>query len=102
MVNHDEVPTCTWRVARQPSRGGALALELRAPLRRWPKAGQELTIRYAYEGNSGLLFRYGFVEADNEHDHAVLACPLGPSAAWDDATRSKALLLQARSPSSSV
>jgi hypothetical protein len=98
MLNHAAAPMCEWRALPSAASPEATpSLELRASRRRWPRRGEELTIRYAHEGNSGLLFKYGFVDDDNPADHVVLACPgFGPPGEWDSTTRVKSLLLKVR------
>ncbi len=48
------------------------------------------------KSNEELLMLYGFAVPGNPHDHAMLACPVPPSAVWDDVMHARMETLQAR------
>lgn len=58
--------------------------------------GTELCLNYGLDSNEALLFRYGFVQENNEHDKATLLCPLGPKHEWDTSMHTKIKLLRVR------
>lgn len=93
MLNHSRDRNCYWQVKGSLIDGSA-SIELKA-LRRL-KPGTEATIAYENESNEAMLFRYGFVDLNNERDMVMIRCPLGPQEEWDDVMRTKVALLRVR------
>jgi hypothetical protein len=92
MLNHSARPSAFWKVHGNLMEGTG---KVRLQCNQQVAPGTELCLAYGHEGNEALLFRYGFVQENNEHDSVMLNCPMGPKHEWDESMRTKFKLLQA-------
>jgi hypothetical protein len=91
MLNHSAKPTASWKVKGNLMDGsGSVLLQCNQRVR----PGTELCLNYGFDSNESLLFRYGFVQENNEFDKVSLLCPLGPKHEWDSSMHTKFKLLQ--------